>query len=98
MRLGAFGRAGISSDDEVDHPGEGSGQVDNLTGLGSRNDSFEVRVFAAFEAAFAAFGRALDATLLLLLLFLSADTFSLAFIHVFRLRGRTRLSTRVTAT
>jgi hypothetical protein len=63
--------------------GENSGQVDNLTRLRSRNHSLEVRVFAAFDAPFLAFSRALDATLLLLLLFVPADTFSLAFFHAF---------------
>src|SRR5581483_3211573 len=60
---------------------ERSGHVNNLTGLRSRNDSFEVCVFAALARALLAFSRALRATLLLLLLLLSAGAFSLAFIH-----------------
>src|ERR1700736_1172809 len=62
------------------------GQIDNLTRLRSRNHTLEVCVFAAFDPPFLAFCRTLGATLLLLLLFLSAGTFSLAFIHAFRLR------------
>ena len=41
----------------------------------------------AFAGPFLTFGRALDATLLLLLYFLFAGTFSLAFIHAFCLRA-----------
>src|ERR1700746_1586716 len=59
------------------------GHVNNLTGLRSGNHPLEIRVFTAFEAPFLAFSCALDATLLLLLLFLFAGTFSLAFIHAF---------------
>ena len=53
----------------------------------SRNYSFKVYVFAAYAGSFLALSRALDATLLLLRLFLSAGTFSLAFIHAFCLRA-----------
>src|SRR5215469_1717570 len=67
---------------------ESSGQVDNLTGLRSRYDPLEVCVFAAFAGSFLTFSCALDASLLLLLLFLSAGTFSLAFLHRFCLRVR----------
>jgi hypothetical protein len=66
---------------------QNSGQIDDLTGLRARNYSFKVYVFAAFADTFLAFSRALDTTLLLLLLFLSAATFSLAFIHAFCLRA-----------
>src|SRR5690348_3728461 len=65
-----------------------SGQVENLTGLRSRNHPLEVCVLAVFAGPFLTFSRALDPTLLLLLLFLSADAFSLAFIHAFCLRER----------
>jgi hypothetical protein len=58
-----------------------SGQVNNLTGLRSGNNSLEVCVLAAVAGSFLTFSRAFDATLLLLLLFLSAGTFSLAFLH-----------------
>jgi hypothetical protein len=54
--------------------------------LWSWNNSFEVSVFAAFDYAFMTFDGALGATLLLLLLFLSSDTFSLALIHAFYLQ------------
>ena len=64
------------------------GQVDNLTGLGSRNHSLEVCVLAAFAGPFFAFGNALKTPLLFLLLFLSAGTFSLAFFHRFWLCER----------
>ncbi len=69
----------------MDGPGGDSGQVDNLTRLRSRNHSLKVCVFATFAGPFLTFGGALDATLLLLLLFLSAGTFSWAFIHAFYL-------------
>ena len=72
--------------------GRNSGQFDNLTGLRSRNYSFEVGVFAAFTGPFLTFSYALDATLLLLLYFLFAGTFSLAFIHAFCLRASTIFS------
>jgi hypothetical protein len=65
---------------------EKSGHVDNLTRLGSRNYSVKVRVFA-FGDALLAFSRTLDPTLLLLLLLLSAGSFSLTFIHAFCLRA-----------
>jgi len=65
----------------ADGRGQNSGQVDNLTRLRSRNYSFKVYVFVTFAGAFLALNHALDATLLFLLLFLSAGTFSLAFIH-----------------
>jgi hypothetical protein len=58
-----------------------SGQVNNLTGLRSGNNSLEVCVLAAVAGSFLTFSRAFDATLLLLLLFLPAGTFSLAFLH-----------------
>jgi hypothetical protein len=66
-----------------DGSGQNSGQVDNLTRLRSWNHSLEVCVFTAFKGSFLTFSRALDATLLLLLLFLSAGAFSLAFVHAF---------------
>jgi hypothetical protein len=68
-----------------------SGQVDNLAGLRSRNHSLKVCVFA-LAGPFLTFGSALDATLLLLLYFLFAGTFSLAFIHPFCLRASTTFS------
>jgi hypothetical protein len=68
-----------------------SGQVDNLAGLRSRNHSLKVCVFA-LAGPFLTFGSALDATLLLLLYFLFASTFSLAFIHPFCLRASTTFS------
>ena len=67
--------------------GDNSGQIDNLTGLRSWNHFLEVCIFAAFAGPFLTLSRALDATLLLLPLFLSAGTFSLAFIHAFCLRA-----------
>jgi hypothetical protein len=54
--------------------------------LRSWNYSFKVDVFATFAGGFLALSRALDATLLLLPLFLFAGTFSLAFIHALCLR------------
>jgi len=66
--------------------GDNSGQIDNLTELRSWNHLLEVCIFAAFAGPFLTFSSALDATLLLLLLFLSAGPFSLAFVHAFRLR------------
>lgn len=60
---------------------EESGQVYDLTRLWSRNDPLEVRVFTALADPFLTFGGALEATLFLILLFLSTDTFSLALIH-----------------
>ena len=47
----------------------------------------KVGVFAAFERSLLALDCAFDAALFFLLLFLSAGTLSLAFIHAFRLRG-----------
>ena len=61
-------------------------QVDNLTRLRSGNNSLKVCVFSAFAGASLTFNFALDATLLLLLLLLSARTFSLAFMHTVCLR------------
>jgi hypothetical protein len=61
--------------------GESSGQLDNLAGLWSGNDSVEVRIFANFTGLFPALGHALDAALFLVQLFLPTDTFSLTFFH-----------------
>jgi hypothetical protein len=71
----------------ADGRGQNSGQVDNLTRLRSRNYSFKIYAFATFAGPFLTLSRALDATLLFLLLFLFAGTFSLAFIHAFCLRA-----------
>jgi hypothetical protein len=66
--------------------GEIQDKSTHLTGLRSRNHSLKVCVFA-LAGPFLTFGSALDATLLLLLFFLLAGTFSLAFIHAFCLRA-----------
>jgi hypothetical protein len=70
-----------------DGRGQNSRQVDNLTRLRSRSYSFKVYVFATFAGPFLTLSRALDATLLFLLLFFFAGTFSLAFIYAFCLRA-----------
>lgn len=54
--------------------------------LRSGNHPGKVGVLVAFQGAFLAFSFALGATLLFLLLFLSAGTFSLAFFHPSSLR------------
>jgi hypothetical protein len=73
----------ISFDAKAAGAGENSGEIDNLTWLRSWNDTLEVRVFTAFKGSSLTFSLTCDATLLLLLLFLFAGTFSLAFVHAF---------------
>jgi hypothetical protein len=63
-----------------------------LSRLRSRNHLLEVVVFDAFDFALSAFSRALIATLLLVLLFLSADSFSLALLHIASLAKRWNFS------
>jgi hypothetical protein len=81
----------IAADEGARHPEsareESLVQVDDLTGLRAGNDSLEVSVFAALELAFAPLGGALVATLLLVRLFLSANSLSLAFFHTFPAAG-----------
>jgi hypothetical protein len=74
--------------------GERSRQVDNLTGLRSRNHSLEVGIFAALEFTFPPFSGALKATLFLVQLFLSTDPLSLTLFHAVFLSRRFELSAR----
>jgi hypothetical protein len=60
---------------------ESLGHVNNLTGLWPGNDSLEVSIFVTLESAFAPLSGALNATLLLVRLFLLTDPFSLALLH-----------------
>jgi hypothetical protein len=68
--------------------GEGSGRIYNLTRLRSRDNSFEVSIFAAVEFALPPFGSTLIAAVFLVQLLLLADSFSLAFFHAVFFRGR----------